>query len=131
MAVTREEPATPPGRVRDRLAERHRDVEEELVVPGDEGEDGGERLPILDRAREGGGELAKQEAGAGDVALVHLVARREPRATIPLRGTPPPLRRAPPRAGPRTSAIQRSRARTSASLPPNRITLPSPSLRVQ
>ena len=54
-----------------------------------------------------------------------------PRATIPLRGTPPPLRRALPRAGPRTSAIQRSRARTSASLPPKRITLPSPSLRVQ
>ena len=54
-----------------------------------------------------------------------------PRAIRALSGIPPASRRAAPKAGPNVSASQRRRASTSASLPPKRITLPRPSLRVQ
>ena len=86
IAVTREEPATPRAGSATALPRAIATFRKKLVVAGDEGEDGGERLPVLHRAREGGGKLAKQQAGAGDVALVHLVAGREPARHDALQG---------------------------------------------
>ena len=56
------------------LAHGHADVEEELVVAGDELQHRGQGTGVVGGARQGGGNLAQEKAGAGDVALVHLVA---------------------------------------------------------
>ena len=54
-----------------------------------------------------------------------------PRATSGLSSIPLPARRAAPSAGPSESRSQPKRFSTDASLPPKRITFPSPSLMVQ
>ena len=54
-----------------------------------------------------------------------------PRATSGLRSIPSPARRALPNAGPKVSLSHSRRLRTDTSLPPKRITFPSPSLMVQ
>ena len=54
-----------------------------------------------------------------------------PRAISGFSGMPLSVRSACPRSGPNSSRSQASRPSTSASLPPKRITLPSPSLMVQ
>ena len=59
------------------LAERHGDVEEELVVAGDEGQRVGEARAVVGRARQPGRDLAQEQPGAADVPLVHLVAHAE------------------------------------------------------
>ena len=78
MAVTTDEPSMPRAGSVMRLAHRHGDVEEELVVPADEVEAAGERFGVLGRARQRRRKLAQQQARAGDVALMHLVAHGEP-----------------------------------------------------
>ncbi len=54
-----------------------------------------------------------------------------PRAISGFNAMPPSSRSARPSAGPSTRSIQRRRSSTSASLPPKRITLPSPSFMAQ
>ena len=59
------------------LAHRHADIEEELVVAADEGERRGKLRAAGRGARQRRRELAQQQARAGDIALVHLVAHGE------------------------------------------------------
>jgi hypothetical protein len=61
-------------RIGQRLAGRHGDVEEELIVAADELQARGELVVARCRAGERGRQLAQQQARAGDVALMHLVA---------------------------------------------------------
>ena len=66
-------------RIGQRLAHRHRDVEEELIVAADEarGTRRARRALLAVRASDRR-ELAQQQARAGDVALMHLVAHGQP-----------------------------------------------------
>ena len=73
-------------RVHDRLAHDHGEVEEELVVAADEGEDLGQLFAVVDHACQGRRDLPQEEAGAADIALVHLVAHREAAGDDPLEG---------------------------------------------
>ena len=61
-------------RIGHRLAHRHRDVEEELVVAADEVEAAGKLRVVLGGASQRRRQQAQQQRRAGDVALVHLVA---------------------------------------------------------
>ena len=78
MAVTTEEAVDAARRVGDGLAHCHCHVEKELVVPADEIEAAGQRFGVLGRARQRRRQQAQQQARAGDVPLVHLIAHGEP-----------------------------------------------------
>ena len=73
IAVTTVEPAMPLRRIEHALAHRHRHVEEELVVAGDELECLCQR-GRFSSARKRGSQGPQKQRGASDVALVHLVA---------------------------------------------------------
>ena len=59
------------------LAHRHGDVEEELVVPPMKSRQRASSLAVARRSRQRRRELAQQQARAGDVPLMHLVAHAE------------------------------------------------------
>lgn len=61
-------------RVHGGLAGGHGEIEEELVVAGDEAHHPLQVRPVLHHLGEGGGHLAHKEGGGGYVALVHLVS---------------------------------------------------------
>ena len=81
---------------------------------------------------------ASAGASARSSRLVHATLRwcisspmERPRATSALSGTSEPARRVSPSSGPSVEASHRSRSSTESSLPPKRMTLPSPSFTVQ
>ena len=84
--------------------------------------------------------VARERAGASERSsrLVHATLRwcisspmERPRATSALSGTPSPARSVSPSRGPKVEASHRSRSSTESSLPPKRMTRPSPSFTVQ
>ena len=122
----------PAHRVHDRLAHRHRHVEEELVVAADEFEHFTQQDVVAGGGRASAGASARSSRPVQATLRWCISSPMErPRATSAFSGTPSLARRASPSSGARVDASQRSRSRTASSLPPKRMTLPSPSFTVQ